>query len=111
MSPFVLILVFTLGAGSALAIDMPNNATCEGAAQFSKSQEKNNHAGKSRDGMWPAPERILDQVVANKSPLRRAGTLLGQPPTTQPVTRCLNGRPRLLGCRKSALSFMPSRSR
>ena len=39
MSPFVLILVFTLGAGSALAIDMPNNATCEGAAQFSKSQE------------------------------------------------------------------------
>jgi uncharacterized protein YbcC (UPF0753/DUF2309 family) len=39
MSPFVLILVFKLGGGSALAIDMPNGATCEQAAQFSKSQE------------------------------------------------------------------------
>jgi uncharacterized protein YbcC (UPF0753/DUF2309 family) len=39
MSPFVLILVFKLGSGSALAIEMPNGATCEGAAQFAKSQE------------------------------------------------------------------------
>jgi uncharacterized protein YbcC (UPF0753/DUF2309 family) len=38
MSPFVLILVFKLGAGS-LAIDMPNGVTCEGAAQFSKGQD------------------------------------------------------------------------
>ena len=39
MSPFVLILVFKLGAGSAFAVDMPNAATCERAAQFSKGQE------------------------------------------------------------------------
>jgi uncharacterized protein YbcC (UPF0753/DUF2309 family) len=39
MSPFVLILVFKVGAGSALAIDMPNGVTCERVAQFSKSQE------------------------------------------------------------------------
>lgn len=37
MSPVVLILVFKLGG--SLAIDMPNSATCEGAAQFSKGQE------------------------------------------------------------------------
>ena len=37
MSPVVLILVFKLGG--SLAIDMPNSATCQGAAQFSKGQE------------------------------------------------------------------------
>jgi uncharacterized protein YbcC (UPF0753/DUF2309 family) len=39
MSPFVLILVFKLGTGSALAVDMPNGATCEVAAQFSRVQD------------------------------------------------------------------------
>jgi uncharacterized protein YbcC (UPF0753/DUF2309 family) len=39
MSPFVLILVFKLGAGSALAVEMPNGKTCERAAEFSKGQE------------------------------------------------------------------------
>jgi uncharacterized protein YbcC (UPF0753/DUF2309 family) len=39
MSPFVLILVFKLGTGSALAVDMPNGATCEAAAQFSRTQD------------------------------------------------------------------------
>jgi uncharacterized protein YbcC (UPF0753/DUF2309 family) len=39
MSPFVFILVFKVGAGSALATDMPNGMTCERVAQFSKSQE------------------------------------------------------------------------
>ena len=39
MSPFVLILVFKLGSGSALAIDMPNGATCEGAAEFARGQD------------------------------------------------------------------------
>ncbi len=70
MSPFVLILVFTLGAGSALAIDMPNNATCEGAAQFSKSQESI-RPGRSkrggRAGRWPSPCELVGglQVAAD----------------------------------------------
>ena len=37
ISPFVLILVLKLGG--SLATDVPNSATCEGAAQFARKQE------------------------------------------------------------------------